>query len=218
MAVGRCSVGLWPVSFAALFQSLACAGVLGAALTGCGSGGGSGGGTNTRSAALHSGTMMFIGAQLEVYGNTVEWADVDGDGYLDLISSVGDSGIGTEETYVASGSLNEIIGRPRLVFNASEGAIADFNGDGLLDLVGALGTDDSSLESFAAISLQNSNGTFGPPSNLGIPTFLLFGWGYAACDVDGNGVADLLINISIDGYSAGTAVLMGRGDGKFDRL
>ena len=150
----------------------------------------------------------------EAYGAlSVAVADVNGDGYLDVVvvNATGDIGVllgngdGTFQPvvwYSCGGNQTPSI------------AIADVNGDGKPDLVVAQGncTNCGGL----ALLMGNGDGTFQPP------VYLYSGgwWTYsvAVADVNGDHIPDLVVTntfASQDGGPSVVGVLLGNGAGTF---
>jgi hypothetical protein len=148
--------------------------------------------------------------------NFVTFADVDLDGNLDAVTTDGD------EPYVVvafgdgKGNFNRGVGpRTGRGYDTQEVAVADLNGDGIPDLVGT------------------SSGVAGNPGNI----FILLGKGnrhfakavnissgghspngIAVGDLNHDGIPDLVVaNSHSTGGYGNVAVLLGKGDGTFDK-
>ncbi len=192
-----------------LLRSLAGAVLCGAALTGCSSGGS--GGSGDGSAALRAGPLMFIRAQLRIYGQPIEWFDSNGDGYIDYLARRldGDGSFLNPAAFVIPGSPTEIFGAPEKLSASNPWGSADFNSDGLPDIVTAIeGIGDWEV----AIHEQDATGSFGPARPTGIFTSFEV-W---VCELDGLPSPDLLVSRSgpVDSVTA----YGGNGDGSFTPL
>jgi hypothetical protein len=130
-------------------------------------------------------------------------ADIDGDGYVDLISA---------NNYSDDLSILKNKGDGTFLLSStlyaghypSDVVAADFNGDGNIDLAVATGQSNS-----VVIFINNGTGTFtkGQTINLGSAP-----WGLAVVDVDGDGAMDLAVNLT----SLNTvAILKNSGTGVF---
>ena len=184
--------------------SLAGACLLGAMLTGCS---GSSSGSGSGSSSLHTGSLMFIRAQLQLYHGT-QWHDFDNDGDLDALENPTN-----QDFYLSRGNPTEIVGERMLVAEGASPSVADFNLDGLLDVayiarIDARGTVTEDV----AVILQLADGGFGPPALLGIgvdaETIIFLKTG----DVDGDGATDVVISTF---PASVTSVFLGNGDGTF---
>jgi hypothetical protein len=130
--------------------------------------------------------------------SVIQAADINRDGKLDLVASVG----GNVAVFLGTGN-----GSFQQALNSAAGitgnflAVADFNGDGKPDVV--VGQSGAGL----AVLLSNGNGTFGPPV---VPTSLTVGGPVFASDINGDGKQDIFF-VSLSGVD----VLFGNGDGTF---
>ena len=141
--------------------------------------------------------------------------DLNGDGYLDLVSSN------------TSGTLSSLYGKPGGTFNAevsyslgdfqnSATIAADFNGDGITDLA-VLNYGGGCPQCFGSVSIMlgKGNGLFVP---LGVryKTGTL-GAAFAVGDVNGDGKLDLIVEgdgLPYNNYEY-IGLLLGNGDGTF---
>jgi hypothetical protein len=127
--------------------------------------------------------------------NFVTFADVKGDGTLDIIEADSDGTVAVGGALIATGA------------NPVSIAAADVNGDGKIDLIVAnQGSNDLS------ILLGNGNGTFQPQQTVATgasPNSV------AVADVNGDGIPDLVL-ASGYGHTNGTVgVFLGNGTGTF---
>jgi hypothetical protein len=145
------------------------------------------------------------GTTTRTYGGSV--ADLNGDGFLDLLTINEDSadmrifmnkGDGT-------GAYNPFVQPPTKVGNrASPSETTDFNGDGIVDIVVA-NLNDASL----SILFGNNNGTFTLSQT---PKVAVEPRGVAVIDVDGDGDVDI-VNTNAGGDNM--SLLLNDGTGKF---
>ena len=152
----------------------------------------------------------FVLASSPVTGSqpdSVVAADVNGDGYVDLISANFGNGSLTVLTnngnggFAAATTVFGVSGPPNL-------AAADVNGDGKVDLICA------SSSTFASIFTNNGNGQFTlklPVLSLAYPPNSV-----VAADLNGDGKADLAIaGYSLASGSSGVTILTNNGSGNF---
>lgn len=142
-----------------------------------------------------------------VYDVRTPWsavfADVNGDGKPDIVTSGSSAGIG-----ILLGNGDGTFQPPVYYRPVTQGgiailAVADLNGDGELDIAVADG-------GLVAVMLNNGDGTFQPPANYG--EVGLNATSVAVADMNGDGIPDLLVT---DGGNAAVDVFLGNGDGTF---
>jgi PKD repeat protein len=137
------------------------------------------------------------------------FADLNDDGFDDLVSVPGDPGPLGEPTiavFLASGAGSLLpVSNQSLpeVSSAKEVATADFNGDGFLDIA-ALAASGESVSILPGLG----NGTFAPATSVPV-TPPLYG-SLTAADFNGDGIPDLAAT------SGSLVVLLGHGDGTFE--
>jgi hypothetical protein len=142
--------------------------------------------------------------------NAVAVADVNGDGYLDVIVALPYNGGGNPNNQVAVflGKGDGTLVLPPVIYNVGVGpqfvAVQDLNHDGFPDLVVAnTGTNNVS------VLLNTGNGTFSAPVEYTTgngPASVAIG------DFNNDGKPDLAVANSVDGT---VSVLLGNGDGTF---
>ena len=150
-------------------------------------------------------------------------ADMNGDGYLDIIvanaCAAGTFCDGNSNT----GSVAVLLGngdgtfQPAKVYSSGNQisrylALGDFNGDGKLDVVVADGCGGCGHQNFTVL-LGDGHGGFQPPQTYGLGAEPI---GITAGDVNGDGKLDLVIGLEgAAGQNGPTVVLFGNGDGTF---
>jgi hypothetical protein len=129
--------------------------------------------------------------------------DFNGDGILDLIATNGSASV-----FLGNGDGTFQAGKSVTLSGNTGGfvTVADFNADKKLDLAIA-------LQGGIDVLLGNGDGTFQPPTfisyhTLNIPAFLGTG------DFNGDGKLDL---VSADGFDNNVSLLLGNGDGSFQK-
>ncbi len=134
-----------------------------------------------------------------VYGEELIASDLDLDGDLDLVVQIG-SGPAPCRVLLGVGDGRFVLGERYVSHYTADGCeVADFTSDGIPDLV---------LHGVLGIGLLPGlgDGRFGPQTIVGPHGT----WDSRACDLDGDGVLDLLAT------GDRLAWLRGRGDGTFD--
>ncbi|HKO49075.1 MAG TPA: VCBS repeat-containing protein [Polyangiaceae bacterium] len=129
-------------------------------------------------------------------------ADIDGDGLLDLVTSVDGLGIGVFRGTGNASFASEALRGDGTHIIAS--AIADLNDDGYSDLAAAIGSSSN-----VKLFFGTSNGTFSPVSVLQLPDYPA---GLAVADVNGDHKQDLVVILR---ESEKIDVLLGNGNGTF---
>jgi hypothetical protein len=137
-------------------------------------------------------------------------ADLDGDGAQDIVTANGvlepDSSFGNNSVSVLMGNGAGSFGEAR-VYMAGQGpvdvAVADFNSDGVLDVVTA---DHDGDVGTVSLLRGHGNGTFSATPNL----VTREGGPFAAADVDGDGVQDI---VALGSDKA--RIFIGNGNGTF---
>lgn len=144
--------------------------------------------------------------------NTVLEADVNNDGFPDLVVLNTISGLPPEDVSVLLGKGDGSFEDERR-FPLGDGAelsMIDMDSDGVLDLVALNGNDED-----ISILLGNGNGTFQPQQRFDVGRFPT---DFAAADLNGDSAPDL---VTINDFANDVSVLLGNGDGTLqpeDRL
>jgi uncharacterized protein (DUF2141 family) len=174
---------------------------------------GNGNGTFQTSIAYNSGGID---------ANSVAVADVNGDGYPDVVVT----NYCVSENSCSGGTVDVLLGNGNGTFQAavsynsggfySRGlSIGDMNGDGKPDLVVAsqCNSNTDCTSGTVAVLLGNGNGTF--QSAVNFPSGGPNAFSTALADVNGDGKMDVIVgNLSDYGYDNGmVGVLLGNGDG-----
>jgi hypothetical protein len=141
-------------------------------------------------------------------GNTPQWvaiADVNKDGYLDLVTADSGQGISVllgkgNGKFQAPVFYSDVLNNSGVGLGANGVAIADLNGDGNLDVVTA------AQVGAVNVFMGNGDGTFQPAVGYSLP------YATTIAIADLNGKPDLLVT---DYVESTTWVLSGNGDGTF---
>ena len=141
----------------------------------------------------------------------LEIADVNGDGFEDLVGTSGTSAY----VDVSLGNGDGTFQSPKQSYTGQTPvmlAVADLNGDGRPDISVSTACCYGALE----VLLGNGDGTFGSPNPI-----ISGGYGLGlnfvvSADLDGDGKQDLaVVNVGGDPYNGTTMLLYGNGDGTF---
>ena len=140
--------------------------------------------------------------------------DFNGDGNLDIVTSVAPSALIGSCTGAAGNNVSVLLGNGDGTFqapvnyavgsNPTSVAIGDFNGDGTLDIVTSNWSSDN-----VSLLLGNGDGTFQPAVNVAAGTTPYF---VTAADFNGDGKLDLAVSNEDCGC---VSLLLGNGNGTF---
>jgi hypothetical protein len=145
---------------------------------------------------------------------SIALADINGDGFLDLVAA--EQWLNSVAIVLGNGKgqfgLAKTVNLSGTVYGPNSSVVADFNGDGKLDLAVA---ETNFPTGQVAVSLGKGQASFGTPvispllsEAINNQDLMLSG------DFNGDGKLDLII---MDDYSIGFQVLLGNGDGSFER-
>jgi len=152
------------------------------------------------------GNGQFVQAVSLSVGGWVAVADLNGDGYADLVLAAGGNGY-----YIVLNNGNGTFAAPvNTPLDVDWVTAADVNGDGLPDLI--FTTANIRNNSVVTLVLNQGNATFGTPVNYTLdPAGPLYGAALVA-DLDGDGRPDLLIP-----SGTGIALMRNLGAGAFEQ-
>ena len=170
-------------------------------------------GQNTVNVALGVGNGTFAatpwtlqtGVQDANYTTAMEAADLNGDGYADIVTLRSDG-----QTQVVFGGASQLtLGASYSSASNNRGgsvlALGDLNGDGKADMVTSIDFINS-----IAVRLNQGNGTFGAPAiyggNVSLPS------GVAIGDLNGDGANDIVVSAD----TAGSQIYVNNGNGTFN--
>ena len=146
--------------------------------------------------------------------NDVELADLNGDGFLDIVTSGTEdvfNGFATVRLGDGDGSFGQATSYASESNTSNAVKLADLNNDGVLDLITAGRTDGNS--GAATVRLGDGNGSFGAATSFATESGNSLD--LALEDLNGDGALDLITaggDSSFDGYST---VRLGDGTGSF---
>jgi hypothetical protein len=159
------------------------------------------------------------------YGAGLAAGDVNGDGYTDLLTTLGYDDYNYVAVLLANSDNSGTFQAPSYVYLQNGSSyyygvkyitLADFNGDGKLDF--AASVDYDGIDGLAVV-LGNGDGTFGTPTLYSTTNqdFTVVGYGpdtqyVQSADLNGDGIVDLVY--ANEEYGT-VGVLLGNGDGTF---
>ncbi len=168
-------------------------------------------------AARTDGVRVFLQRDDGSFGGTGEFplhpspddarvADLDGDGWPDLVTSSDTTAALTILPGTGSGMFGTQVTLSLSAPSHIE-VIADFNHDGLPDLVTS---SSSGGDPLVSVRLGSGHFGFGSPMNFPVQAALI---GAAAADVDGDGVLDLIVVSGPAEYGSQSSIVVYRGLG-----
>ena len=153
------------------------------------------------------------------YVNSVQMADLDGDGHLDMAigSSTNDQNIWEGVVWVClgngDGTFQSAVGYrfPEVPNRVLFVALGDLDGDGDIDIA-ALFEESDGISIKLSVLLNNGDGTFRNGASHDAGSWSIYGGGGLAMgDFDGNGDLDIALVVA----GVNVLVFMGNGDGTF---
>ena len=174
-----------------------------------------GNGTFTLQATPQDGIQPFTAAD----GGTIKFADIDNDGYLDIIATgYADATRGTFFLYLNNGDETFTDMTPNSIPGAYQGGVisADFNNDGKMDLVvNGINYIDGNWPRYATLAFGAGNGSVTVPTNTNLEPFN--GGLCTAGDLNNDGLTDLIAN-GWGSFSGGaTWMYLNNGDKTFQQ-
>jgi Bacterial Ig-like domain (group 3)/FG-GAP-like repeat/MBG domain (YGX type) len=158
--------------------------------------------------AMPGESTLSFGSPLPVPSSnyTTLVADINGDGKLDLITSVTN---GTSASVLLGNGDGTFQALSAFTVPATSGlALGDFNNDGKLDLLAMPSNQNASSPGPVSVMFGNGDGTFQPP----IASASVSGAGYTyVADVNGDGNLDMIAECA----GCDVSVSLGNGDGTF---
>jgi hypothetical protein len=155
----------------------------------------------------HGGLATDVSYESEAHNGhgpaSVTVADLNGDGFPDLITANGADGSVSVLFNAGDGSFTAPVSYPAGTYAVTV-AVADLNGDGLLDLV----VTDAGSNS-VQILLNGGQGGFAAPMAQAVGAHPV---AVALRDIDGDGIADAMVANRDDNTAS---ILIGNGDGSF---
>src|SRR5262249_37673594 len=151
-------------------------------------------------------------------------ADLNGDGYLDLV--VGRTDAFASQFGTLSVLLNDGAGNfgPPTDYQAAPGArlftaavaLADVDNDGFPDLIGGGLVPDGSLDhGIVTVRHNNGNGTFGPAQTYNLETLVAAPHQLTTADLNGDGSPDIIATSATGRATDGWSVPLSNGFGGF---
>jgi hypothetical protein len=145
-------------------------------------------------------------------------ADLDRDGWMDVIVARGASGVSIVKGATTGGSGSYVFGAVTTIAiggSSRDVALADFNHDGALDLAVASGDTDIRIVPGIVDALSRPTGAFGAPQSITVSTPTRTSWDVVAADLDEDGWEDLAVAVRAASGPSSIVVVMNQGDGTF---